>query len=290
MDGESVGNEAVAAMLERIGDLLEAGQAGEYRVAAYRRAADGVREASEPVADMVREGRKSDLDAIPGVGERIAGLIEEYVNTGRSGLLERLEAETSPEAAIAQVPGIGEELARRVVDSLGVRTLEELELAAHDGRLDGVPGFGPERLEGVRGYLAGRLSRSARRSRGEGRAPAERPPVALLLAIDGEYRRRASADDLRRIAPKRFNPEGKAWLPVLEESREGWDFTALFSNTARAHELGKTDDWVVIYYEKDGRQGQATVVTGSKGPLDGRRMVRGREAESRAFYADRAST
>jgi len=290
MDGVEASNESIAALLDRIADLLEAGRAGEFRVAAYRRAAEGVIQAGEPVANMVREGRSADLDAVPGVGERLAGLIEEYVTTGRAGLLERLEAEARPEDALASVPGIGKLLARRVVDELSVRTLEELETAAHDGRLAAVRGFGAARIDGVRGYLAGKLARSSQRRLQEAGERAERPPVALLLAIDGEYRRRAAAEELRRIAPKRFNPEGEDWLPVLEESREGWDFTALFSNTARAHELGKTDDWVVIYYEKDGRQGQATVVTGSKGPLDGRRMVRGREAESRAFYADRAST
>jgi hypothetical protein len=110
--------------------------------------------------------------------------------------------------------------------------------------------------------------------------------VALLLEIDRDYRRRAAAGELRRIAPKRFNPEGEAWLPVLEGTRAGWDFTAIFSNTARAHELGKTDDWVVIYYTREGDEGQATVVTGSRRELDGKRVVRGREAESRAFYAE----
>lgn len=56
------------------------------------------------------------------------------------------------------------------------------------------------------------------------------------------------------------------------------------SNTARAHELGRTRDWVVLYF--DGGQGerQYTVVTAERGPLKGKRVVRGREDESAAFY------
>ena len=82
--------------------------------------------------------------------------------------------------------------------------------------------------------------------------------------------------------PRRFNPERRAWLPVLHTERDGWSCTALYSNTARAHELGTTRDWVIVYYERDGDEDQCTVVTERHGPLAGRRVVRGREAECRA--------
>ena len=108
--------------------------------------------------------------------------------------------------------------------------------------------------------------------------------MPLLLAIDATYRRQAATGELPRIAPRRFNPEGKAWLPILHAEREGWHFTALYSNTARAHDLGRTDDWVVIYfYDDDHREGQCTVVTETHGPMKGERVVRGREAECRSL-------
>jgi hypothetical protein len=105
-----------------------------------------------------------------------------------------------------------------------------------------------------------------------------RPPVADLLAVDREYRRKAAAGLLRTIAPRRFNPEHESWLPILHTSRGERDFTALFSNTARAHRLGRAHDWVVIYYNEPAG-GQVTVVTEYAGPLRGRRVVRGREGE-----------
>jgi hypothetical protein len=75
----------------------------------------------------------------------------------------------------------------------------------------------------------------------------------------------------------KFNPTGKSWLPIMHTGREGWNFTTLFSNTALAHELNKTNDWVVVYYERDGREGQCTVVTEQGDPLKGQRVIRGRE-------------
>ena len=113
--------------------------------------------------------------------------------------------------------------------------------------------------------------------------PQALPDVSLLLEIDREYREKAAAGRLPRIAPKRLNPAGEAWLPVMHAQRGEWHFTALFSNTARAHELGHTHDWVVIYfYDGEHREAQCTVVTETRGPLAGQRVVRGREREKSA--------
>ncbi|MGB3536629.1 MAG: hypothetical protein WBA42_00560 [Mesorhizobium sp.] len=66
----------------------------------------------------------------------------------------------------------------------------------------------------------------------------------------------------------------------MHASREGWHFTALYSNSRLAHELDKTSDWVVIHYQRDGpSEGRVTVVTQTRGPTTGRRVVRGREDE-----------
>jgi hypothetical protein len=82
------------------------------------------------------------------------------------------------------------------------------------------------------------------------------------------------------IRPRRFNPTGEAWLPVLHTFRSRRRYTALFSNTARAHRAGKTHDWVVIYGDDhDGREQQCTVITATRGPLRGRRIVVGRADE-----------
>ena len=83
------------------------------------------------------------------------------------------------------------------------------------------------------------------------------------------------------IAPRRFNPKGEAWLPVLHAQRGDWHFTVLYSNTARAHELGRVRDWVVVYADGPGHaERQYTVVTPQGGRWVGQRVVRGRERET----------
>ena len=69
--------------------------------------------------------------------------------------------------------------------------------------------------------------------------------------------------------------------------RQGWKIEALFSNTPRAHELGRTHDWVVISYRRDGVAGQCTVVTARQGRMLDRRVIRGRETECLGYYEQR---
>ena len=72
----------------------------------------------------------------------------------------------------------------------------------------------------------------------------------------------------------------------MHAERGPWQFTALFSNTARAHDLGRTREWVVIYFHTDSEpEGQRTIVTESRGNLVAKRVVRGREAECAGYYA-----
>jgi hypothetical protein len=110
------------------------------------------------------------------------------------------------------------------------------------------------------------------------------PSVQLILGIDADYRKKAATGQLKKIAPKKFNPEGKAWLPIMSTEREGWRFTVLFSNTQRAHELGKTNDWAVVYYDDGSGERKCTVVTEFKGELSGKRVIRGRENECGEYY------
>ena len=287
-------NETIARQLERIAELLEAQDANPFRVQAYRQGAQTLRGLDEPAAELLdREGVEG-LRRLPGIGEGLSRAIEQFVGGGGSALLEHLQGATNPQRVLATVPGIGPKLAARIHEQLGIMTLADLEAAAYDGRLEQVEGFGRGRLRGVRESLAGRLRPRPARGRRTAAAGDEGPPVGVLLDLDREYREQAAADRLPRIAPRRFNPTGAAWLPVLHAQREGQHYAVLFSNTARAHELGATQDWVVIYRDDgDGSEGsegsdgsgQWTVVTARSGRLGGKRVVRGRERECEAFYA-----
>ena len=283
------GNGDIARLLGRIADLLEARGADPHRIRAYRLARRNILDSGESLQSLYSESGEEGLRKIPGIGEGLSAVIAEYLTSGRSALRDDLAAKVDPVHLFGQLPGISEKLARRITEELDVHSLEELELAAHDGRLKKIRGFGPQRVQAVKEVLAGRLSRSARREQeriGGGRANREdnEPSVSVLLEIDREYRGKSEAGELRTIAPRRFNPKGEAWLPVMESERQGWSFTVLYSNTGRAHELEKTRDWVVIYYRRDGEEGQCTVITAGQGRLQGKRVVRGREPECRRYY------
>lgn len=275
-------NAQIAAQLREAAALVEAQGGNPFRVGAYRKAADALAHAAYPVRTLFDRDGRAGLESIPGVGPGIASAIAEMLVSGRWVQLARLRGDADPEALFCTVPGIGPETARAIHDTLHVDTLEGLEAATHDGRLQDVPGVGPRRAAQIQASLASMLGRRVARAP---RAAQAAPGVALLLDVDREYREQAAAGRLRTIAPKRFNPRGEAWLPVLHAEHGGWHFTALFSNTARAHELGRTRDWVVIYYY-DGEhvEAQCTVVTEARGALAGKRVVRGREEECRAHY------
>ena len=282
--GESL-NARCADRLREAADLLHAQGANPFRVSAYRKAADTIVGLPEELASIIEREGMPGLEALPGVGRGIASALLEMTRTGRWTQLERLRGSADPVQLLTSVPGLGHRLAERIHEELNVDTLEGLELAAHDGRLESVPGVGPRRAAAIRASLQAMLSRSRPRRSAAGDSAADEPPVSMLLDVDREYRERSTAGTLPTIAPRRFNPSGEAWLPVLHTARDGWHFTALYSNTAQAHQLGRTRDWVVLYfYDDEHVEGQHTVVSETHGPLAGRRVVRGREMECRDYY------
>ena len=280
-------NRHVAERLEEVADLLEGQSANPFRVRAYRTAARLLHELDRQVHAILRAEGIDGLVRLPGIGHSLARSMEQLVPTGRLGLLERLRGEGSPEQLFATVLGIGREMAARIHEQLDIETLTELEMAAYDSRLSTVPGMGRKRIRAVRESLAGRFRRGppvfqpARRA-----APADQPSVAELLDIDRQYRRQAEAGRLPRIAPRRFNPTGEAWLPILHTERGERHYTVLYSNTARAHELGTIREWVIIYRDDQDGDGRWTVITSRFGKLRGRRAVRGREAQCAQYYAE----
>ncbi len=275
----SLSNAEIAAQLDGVANLLEEQHASPYRVQAWRGGAVSVRRLSRPVRDLLRNEGLEGLDRLPGIGPALARAVRELADTGRLSTLERLRGESDPVAVLAAVPGIGPTRAQRIHDWLGVDTLEQLEAAAHDGRLARVSGLGDKRLRSVRSWLAARLQ--ARRRPGD---DVSLPTIEELLDVDREYRERGGVDDLPKIAPLRHNPQGERWLPILHTMRGTRHYTALFSNTATAHRLGRAHDWVVIYFDGGDGERQCTVVTSLKGPIARRRVVRGREDECVTHY------
>ena len=272
-------NATVAARLDEVASLLQEQHANPFRILAYRYGADTLRGLSTSVADLVEREGLDGLERLPGIGESLARSIRALVLTGRLPMLERLRGEGDPESVLRSIPGIGRIMAARLHDKLGIDSLEALEVAAFDGRLLRLVGVGEKRLTGIRDALARRLGRVRRTA-----STPHRPTVATLLEVDAEYREKAKLGSLRRIAPHRFNPRREAWLPVLHTRRGDVEYTALYSNTAHAHQQRATRDWVVIYHDDGHGERISTVLTATRGPLKGQRIVAGRERECEQYH------
>jgi hypothetical protein len=274
-------NHLAAERLREAANLLAHQDDKPYRVAAYRKAAEAVDGAKSDLRQVFETGGLKALGELPGVGKHIASGLAELARTGRWTYLEHLRGAAEPQEVFCTIPGVGPILAKRLHETLHVDTLEQLEAALLETSASSVAGIGPRRLA----MLHASLNQILTRIRGRYLAPFHEPAVEILLDVDQEYRSKAQTNQLKKIAPKRFNPKAETWLPILHTNREDWHFTVLFSNTARAHRLGKVDDWVVVYFHADsGGEAQRTIVTETRGPLTGKRVVRGRESECFSIY------
>jgi hypothetical protein len=282
-------NAELAAALREAANLLEAQGASPFRVRAYRNAAETLEGLPAPLWHTLEAEGEAGLMRFPTIGRSIAGSLAHMIRTGKFPLLERLRGDDAAERLFATVADIGPKLAQRIHEHLGIETLWELEAAAQDGRLAQVPGMGQKRLRAVRESLAGRFRRAAPAKSKATSETALEAPLGELLDVDREYRESAKKNQLPCIAPRRFNPTHEAWLPVLHTERDSRHYTAMFSNTARAHELDAIQDWVVIYRDDDGNHGQWTVITSNFGKLRGKRIVRGRESECALLYGGKAT-
>jgi putative hydrolase len=264
--------------------LLADQRASEFRVRAYHSAAETVRSLNRPLQDILETEGLDGLIALPTIGISIANLIKQSLQLGRMPLLDRLRGEASAEHHFTTLPGIGPELSHRIHEYLHVETLPELYAAARQGRLDQVPGIGRKRAHAILESLSQRITNRNEELRSPLSEPDRSVPISEILSIDEEYRHLASQGKLPKIAPKKFNPGNVAWLPILHTQRGGRQYSALFSNTARAHELNTTRDWVVIYRDDVSSHGCWTVITSQFGRLHGCRLVRGREDECLEYY------
>ncbi len=283
-NANSVFNTEMARQFRTAAALLRAQHADHRRITAYERGAEQLDQLTESAASIYRRQGLTGLIALPTIGRTLASAIADVVEFGHWRWLERLEGDGDPERILASIPTVGPSLAHRLHAELHVDTLDELERAVYDGRLGRMRGVGDKRWHAIRDALL--VRRRAREVPTDAvgvddhAAHASAPTVDVLLSIDAEYRTKADLNQLQTIAPRRFNPTQAHWLPVLHTEREGRHFTAMFSNTARAHQLGHIDDWVII--SADGADDMSwTVVTDpSAGPAV-QRVVRGETAPDR---------
>ena len=135
-------NQQIADRLDAFASLIELGDGNPYTIRAYRRAAETIRSAAVPVAELVAAGRARELR---GVGPGIEARLRELVETGDIAELAELEREVAPDlVGLGRYLGLGSRRSIEIARTLGIRTADELRAAAAEGRLATVPGIGPK--------------------------------------------------------------------------------------------------------------------------------------------------
>ena len=156
-----VTNAEIAAIFNRIADLLEIQNENPFRVRAYRNAARTVQGLSRSLAEMVQGGEV--LEALPTIGKDLAAKIREIVTTGSLRKLKELEGAVSPGLVeLLKVPGLGPKRLRLLHDYLDINSVEELEQAARQGLVRNLPGFGVKTEQNLLRELAELQKRTRR--------------------------------------------------------------------------------------------------------------------------------
>jgi DNA polymerase (family 10) len=145
-------NPGIADRLDAFASLLELADANPYTARAYRRAAETIRAAPTPVAELVRTGRVRQLR---GIGPGIESRLRELVETGEIAELAELEREIAPGlVGLGRYLGLGTKRSVEIARALDVRTADEFREAIATGGLRDVPGVGPKTEARLREALA----------------------------------------------------------------------------------------------------------------------------------------
>jgi DNA polymerase (family 10) len=140
-------NQDVAEQLELLADLLEIEGEAAFRVLAYRRAAQRVRDTGGPVAQLALDGKAKEL---PGIGATIQEKIVQIVDKGEIEALAKRRKTIPPEVVdFLRIPGLGPKTVRKIWQELGVTTLADLKSAARDQKLRTLPGLGAKVEENI---------------------------------------------------------------------------------------------------------------------------------------------
>ncbi len=234
-------NADLAEQLELLSDLLELEGEASFRVLAYRRAAQRIRETASSVAELALAGRAKDLS---GIGKTIEEKIVQVVEDGEMHALTKRKNIVPPEVVLfMRLPGLGPKTAARIWKELGVTTIDELKQAAQAEQIRTLAGLGAKSEERILKALAEKKQEpSDRRLLGDG-LPAllavvsvlrEHPAAVEVSEAGSARRRRETFRDLDIIATAK-NPEALidyftklSW--VIEVAAKGPSKATVLSN------------------------------------------------------------
>ena len=189
-------NSEVADVFSQVADLLEIEGANQFRVRAYRKAARTIRGYPRSMADLLDEGK--DLTELSGIGDDLAGKIEEIVKTGRLHQLEEIKQRTPAGLArMLEVEGLGPKRVQQLYEELDITGPDQLEEAAKRGQIRELDGFGPKTEENILQELS-RKDLGEERTRLNVAEEMAHPLVTYLEGLEGVERVKVAGSYRRR--------------------------------------------------------------------------------------------
>ncbi len=197
-------NPAIAHILQEIADLLEIKADNPFKIRAYRSAADIVGNHPHDLATL----SAPELREIPGIGKDLAARIREIAETGDADYHRELIAEFPPTILdLLHLQGVGPKTVAFLYRELDVRTLDDLERAALDGRIRALRGMGPKKEALILKALEER-----KRHAGRHLLPDAHDAAAALVS---HLRERAPAADIQPVGSLRRGCESCGDLDIL---------------------------------------------------------------------------
>ncbi|HYS43960.1 MAG TPA: DNA polymerase/3'-5' exonuclease PolX [Geobacteraceae bacterium] len=219
-------NQGIARIFAEMADILEIKGDNPFKIRAYRRAALNMEGLSKGVDDLSRE----ELLEIPGIGEELAAKIEEYLRTGSIHAHDKLKSEVPAGLlALLTIPGLGPKTAKLLLDKLGVTTIEELEQAASEHRLTGIPGIREKTEENI-------LKGIAAVKRGHERHPLGRMLPAAMELVE-ELKKRARVERIEIAGSIRRRKETIKDIDIVATSADPAGVMAAFIALPQVEEI-----------------------------------------------------
>lgn len=134
----------IIQLLERIAVYLEIKGENAFRISAYRKAAQSLERDERSIEEI------EDPAKLAGIGKGTAGIINDFLETGTTELLQELESEI-PEGLLPllKLPGLGGKKIGKLYQELGVENAETLKAACEAGEVSNLAGFGKKTEEKI---------------------------------------------------------------------------------------------------------------------------------------------
>ncbi|MBN1258668.1 hypothetical protein JXA05_02835 [Candidatus Peregrinibacteria bacterium] len=217
-------NDDLYDRFNEIADLMSLLQENPFKIIAYRTAARRIKESFERITK--KNASKEKFMEIPRIGTALAEKMMEYIRTKKIRYLEKLRKQIpKPVRDLLGIPHLGPKRVRELFINLGIKSKKDLVKAAKNGKMDGLPGFGPKLVEGILQGIKTGQKKKKRHSRSEV-APIGKKLTAILkrikgathVDIGGSYRRGSPTVgdlDILVVGPK--NAARKAEKAVAKE-------------------------------------------------------------------------